>query len=183
MSSDDNEFAVAANFIDRAQEPSEITGKIIEKYFKNSVTEKLDSYIPVFKSLTNTDNFPLLFHCVAGKDRTGIVSAFLLGILDVNESVIIEDYLLTNKLREKDMQLKEKQIRDHLFETTENGSEKLIEERMEIAQSLLYAKESFITLIFDEVKKNFGTWDNFRLNGLKIDNERFKKLTDFLLTN
>ena len=183
VSSDDNEFAVAANFIDRAQEPSEITGKIIEKYFKNSVTEKLDSYIPVFKSLTNTDNFPLLFHCVAGKDRTGIVSAFLLGILDVNESVIIEDYLLTNKLREKDMQLKEKQIRDHLFETTENGSEKLIEERMEIAQSLLYAKESFITLIFDEVKKNFGTWDNFRLNGLKIDNERFKKLTDFLLTD
>ena len=183
VSSDDNEFAVAANFIDRAQEPSEITGKIIEKYFKNSVTEKLDSYIPVFKSLTNTDNFPLLFHCVAGKDRTGIVSAFLLGILDVNESVIIEDYLLTNKLREKDMQLKEKQIRDHLFETTENGSEKLIEERMEIAQSLLYAKGSFITLIFDEVKKNFGTWDNFRLNGLKIDNERFKKLTDFLLTD
>ena len=183
VSSDDNEFAVAANFIDRAQEPSEITGKIIEKYFKNSVTEKLDSYIPVFKSLTNTDNFPLLFHCVAGKDRTGIVSAFLLGILDVNESVIIEDYLLTNKLREKDMQLKEKQIRDHLFETTENGSEKLIEERMEIAQSLLYAKKSFITLIFDEVKKNFGTWDNFRLNGLKIDNERFKKLTDFLLTD
>ena len=110
VSSDDNEFAVAANFIDRAQEPSEITGKIIEKYFKNSVTEKLDSYIPVFKSLTNTDNFPLLFHCVAGKDRTGIVSAFLLGILDVNESVIIEDYLLTNKLREKDMQLKEKQL-------------------------------------------------------------------------
>ena len=183
VSSDDNEFAVAANFIDRAQEPSEITGKIIEKYFKNSVTEKLDSYIPVFKSLTNTDNFPLLFHCVAGKDRTGIVSAFLLGILDVNESVIIEDYLLTNKLREKDMQLKEKQIRDHLFETTENDSEKLIEERMEIAQSLLYAKENFITLIFDEVKKNFGTWDNFRLNGLKIDNERFKKLTDFLLTD
>ncbi len=81
------------------------------------------------------------------------------------------------------MQLKEKQIIDHLFETTENGSEKLIEERMEIAQSLLYAKESFITLIFDEVKKNFGTWDNFRLNGLKIDNERFKKLTDFLLTD
>ena len=81
------------------------------------------------------------------------------------------------------MQLKEKQIRDHLVETTENGSEKLIEERMEIAQSLLYAKENFITSVFDEVKKSFGTWDNFRLNGLKIDNERFKKLTDFLLTD
>jgi len=183
VSSDDNEFAVAANFLNGEQLPNEITGNIIEKYFKNSVTEKLDSYIPVFESLTNSDNFPLLFHCVAGKDRTGIVSAFLLGILDVNESVIIEDYLLTNKLREKDMQLKEKQIRDHLVETTKNGSKKLIEERMKIAQSLLYAKESFITSVFDEVKKSFGTWDNFRLNGLKIDNERFKELKNFLLTD
>lgn len=182
VSSDDNEFAVAANFLNGEQLPNEITGNIIEQYFKSSVTEKLDSYIPVFESLTNTDNLPLLFHCVAGKDRTGIVSAFLLGILDVNESVIIEDYLLTNKLRKKDMQLKEKQIRDHLVKTTENGAEKLIEERMEIAQSLLYAKESFITSVFDEVKKSFGTWDNFRLNGLKIDNERFKELKNFLLT-
>ena len=147
------------------------------------ISEKLDSYIPVFESLTNPDNFPLLFHCVAGKDRTGIVSAFLLGILDVDESVIIEDYLLTNKLREKEMQLKEKQIRDHLVETTENSSETLIEERMEIAQSLLYAKENFITSVFDEVKKNFGNWDNFRLNGLKISDERVKKLKNFLLTD
>ena len=183
VSSDDNEFAVAANFLNGEQLPTEITGKIIEKYFKNSVTEKLDSYIPVFESLTNPDNFPLLFHCVAGKDRTGIVSAFLLGILDVDESVIIEDYLLTNKLREKEMRLKEKQIRNHLVETTENGSEKLIEERMEIAQSLLYAKENFITSVFDEVKKSFGTWDSFRLNGLKISDERVKKLKNFLLTD
>jgi len=181
VSSDDNEFAVAANFLNGAQLPTEITGKIIEKYFKNSVTEKLDSYIPVFESLTNPDNFPLLFHCVAGKDRTGIVSAFLLGILDIDESVIIEDYLLTNKLREKEMQLKEKQIRDHLVKTTENNSEKLIEERMEIAQSLLYAKENFITSVFDEIRKSFGTWDDFRLNGLKIDNERFEELKNFLL--
>ncbi len=126
VSSDDNEFAVAANFLNGEELPTEITGKIIEKYFKNSVTEKLDSYIPVFESLTNPDNFPLLFHCVAGKDRTGIVSAFLLGILDVDESVIIEDYLLTNKLREKEMRLKEKQIRDHLVETTETVPKNLL---------------------------------------------------------
>ena len=180
VSSDDNEFTVAANFLDGEDIPTEMSGKIIEKYFKNSVSEKLDSYIPVFESLTNPDNFPLLFHCVAGKDRTGIVSAFLLGILDVNESVIIEDYLLTNKLREKEMQLKEKQIRDHLVE---NKSEKLVEEYMDIAGSLLYAKESFITSVFEEVKRNFGTWDNFRLNGLKINNERFEDLKNFLLTD
>jgi len=183
VSSDDNEFAIAANFLNGEDIPTEMSGKIIEKYFKNSVSEKLNYYVPVFESLTNTDNFPLLFHCVAGKDRTGIVSAFLLGILDVDESVIIEDYLLTNKLREKEMQLKEKQIRDHLVETVENKSEKLVEEYMDIAGSLLYAKESFITSVFEEVKRNFGTWDNFRLNGLKISDERVKELKNFLLTD
>ena len=183
VSSDDNEFAIAANFLNGEDIPTEMSGKIIEKYFKNSVSEKLNYYVPVFESLTNTDNFPLLFHCVAGKDRTGIVSAFLLGILDVDESVIIEDYLLTNKLREKEMQLKEKQIRDHLVETVENKSEKLVEEYMDIVGSLLYAKESFITSVFEEVKRNFGTWDNFRLNGLKISDERVKELKNFLLTD
>ncbi len=54
---------------------------------------------------------------------------------------------------------------------------------MEIAQSLLYAKENFITSVFDEVKKSFGTWDSFRLNGLKISDERVKELKNFLLTD
>jgi len=54
---------------------------------------------------------------------------------------------------------------------------------MDIAGSLLYAKESFITSVFEEVKRNFGTWDNFRLNGLKINNERFEDLKNFLLTD
>ena len=63
VSSDDNEFAVAANFMNGKEVPTKISAKIIEKYFKNSVNEKLDSYVPVFESLTDPDNFPLLFHC------------------------------------------------------------------------------------------------------------------------
>ncbi len=183
VSSDDNEFAVAANFLSGQQLPTKNTGKIIEQYFRNSITEKLDSYVPVFESLTNYKNFPLLFHCVAGKDRTGIVSAFLLGILDVEESVIIDDYLLTNQLRKKEMQKREKQIKKHLIENSEKISQTEIEERMEIANSLLYAKENFITSAFTEIRRVFGTWEKFRLDGLKIDNKRFQELKKFLLVD
>ena len=38
---------------------------------------------------------PTVFHCVAGKDRTGIVAALVLGLLGVNDDDIVADYALT----------------------------------------------------------------------------------------
>jgi protein-tyrosine phosphatase len=40
---------------------------------------------------------PLLFHCAAGKDRTGLATAMLLGILGVSDDTILDDYELTTK--------------------------------------------------------------------------------------
>ncbi|TAM00563.1 MAG: tyrosine-protein phosphatase [Paraburkholderia sp.] len=37
-----------------------------------------------------------LFHCTAGKDRAGWIAAILLTLADVPQSVVIQDYLLTN---------------------------------------------------------------------------------------
>lgn len=41
---------------------------------------------------------PLVFHCTAGKDRTGFAAALLLGALGVAHDDIVHDYLLTNRL-------------------------------------------------------------------------------------
>ena len=41
---------------------------------------------------------PLVFHCAAGKDRTGITAAVLLGLLGVADDVILDDYELTSAL-------------------------------------------------------------------------------------
>ncbi len=41
-------------------------------------------------------NVPLIVHCAAGKDRTGIAIAVLLKALGVPRDTIVEDYLLTN---------------------------------------------------------------------------------------
>ncbi len=40
---------------------------------------------------------PALFHCAAGKDRTGLISAVVLGLLEVEESHIVEDYVFTSR--------------------------------------------------------------------------------------
>lgn len=42
---------------------------------------------------------PVLFHCTAGKDRTGVAAALLLRTLGVSREDILADYLLTNEYR------------------------------------------------------------------------------------
>ena len=41
---------------------------------------------------------PTVFHCVAGKDRTGIVAALVLGLLGVSDEDIVADYALTGEV-------------------------------------------------------------------------------------
>lgn len=51
--------------------------------------------------LTNTQpDQSVVFHCAAGKDRTGIAAMLILGTLGVSEETIIQDYLLTNAVFE-----------------------------------------------------------------------------------
>lgn len=50
-----------------------------------------------FHFLAQEENYPILFHCSAGKDRTGILTALLLESLGTPRSVITEDYLASQK--------------------------------------------------------------------------------------
>jgi protein-tyrosine phosphatase len=45
--------------------------------------------------VTEPANLPLVFHCAAGKDRTGVLAALVLDIVGVDPEVIVDDYLIT----------------------------------------------------------------------------------------
>ena len=51
----------------------------------------------VFEVLADAGAYPVLLHCTAGKDRTGVITALLLSILGVDRTVIEADYALTNR--------------------------------------------------------------------------------------
>ena len=57
-------------------------------------TAEMRKFIDVILS---SNGRPVLFHCTAGKDRTGFAAAILLRILGVPQDVVMQDYLLTNK--------------------------------------------------------------------------------------
>src|SRR3981081_3688829 len=52
----------------------------------------------LFATLSDGRHRPLVFHCTAGKDRTGFASALLLTLLGVPWDAVMEDYLRTNEL-------------------------------------------------------------------------------------
>ena len=43
----------------------------------------------------NEANYPMVYHCAIGRDRTGTVTILILGLLGVDEETIIRDYLLS----------------------------------------------------------------------------------------
>lgn len=63
-----------------------------------------EGFRTIFSHLA-VDPFPLVINCFAGKDRTGLTSALILGALGVPESEIVADYALSERHMSRLMQI------------------------------------------------------------------------------
>ena len=61
------------------------------------LTEFRNDWQMFFKLLAERDVYPLLFHCSAGRDRTGVGAAMLLEMLGVSRERIVADFLVSNE--------------------------------------------------------------------------------------
>lgn len=59
------------------------------------LTRRPETVVGAVRDAMRPEGHPVLFHCAAGKDRTGVVAALLLALLDVPDDDIVEDYLLS----------------------------------------------------------------------------------------
>ena len=58
----------------------------------------------LFTGLIDHGALPAVFHCHAGKDRTGVVAAVLLEALGIQRRVVLDDYELTARYRQRSQQ-------------------------------------------------------------------------------
>lgn len=65
------------------------------------VNEAKAQYAGFFQLLADSANTPLLCHCSAGKDRTGLAAALFLTALGVDRELIYADYMLSARLAEE----------------------------------------------------------------------------------
>jgi protein-tyrosine phosphatase len=62
------------------------------------LTERAASFRGILETVASAREGATLIHCAAGKDRTGLVCALLLGAAGVPEEVIVEDYALSQRI-------------------------------------------------------------------------------------
>lgn len=74
-----------------------VAEELMKELYRALVSDQAHRYAEFFEHLLDTDT-PLVFHCTAGKDRTGFAAALTLHALGVPREVVLQDYLLTNAL-------------------------------------------------------------------------------------
>lgn len=57
-----------------------------------------DALVRAFDAVAERRDGAVVFHCSAGKDRTGVLAALLLSVLGVSSEDIVADYVLTNSV-------------------------------------------------------------------------------------
>lgn len=65
--------------------------------YREFVREQSHQFAGLFASLINHAPTPMMMHCSAGKDRTGIAAALLLTTIGVSRSDAVDDYLLSRE--------------------------------------------------------------------------------------
>ncbi|MBN8952476.1 MULTISPECIES: tyrosine-protein phosphatase [unclassified Rhizobium] len=66
--------------------------------YVRALRERREAICAVLSLIADADDGVVLFHCTAGKDRTGIIAALLLLTAGVDTTTILEDYSLTGSL-------------------------------------------------------------------------------------
>jgi protein-tyrosine phosphatase len=72
------------------------TAALMVELYRGLVNDQSHRFAELFEMLLDTDA-PVVMHCTAGKDRTGIAAALLLLALGVPRDVVEQDYLLSNE--------------------------------------------------------------------------------------
>ena len=138
-------------------------------YYSNT-TFLADRYKPFFdKLLFLPDEDALLFHCTAGKDRTGIGAALLLYALGVPYKTIEEDYMASNIYRREsnammvDQMMKYKHI------------------NQQVAEDIISVKPEYLQATFDAINKQYGSVDAFLRGPLALNDAKLTVLKNKFL--
>jgi protein tyrosine/serine phosphatase len=92
---------------------------------------------------------PVLVHCTAGKDRTGVVVALVLGLLGVADDDIVADYALSETAMQE------------MVAYFESRSEEAREALAPIRSAVIAASPETMRLFLEELRATYGSVEGY----------------------
>lgn len=136
------------------------------------------AYADLLKQISDPAHWPILWHCTLGKDRAGLGAAIVLLVLGVPEEVIMEDYLLSNTYRAREMQ---RELSDFKQSQPPGRDEPRAKHDAQVYQALLEARPEYLQAALDEMVKEYGSIEAYLHQGLGITPEQRRNLQSQLL--
>ena len=131
-------------------------------------------FTPQFNEFVHTvlaaDGAPVLWHCTAGKDRTGFAAAILLRILGVPQETIMQDYMAS---RAPALEARTGQLRMLELFKGEEAAQKLA--------IIMGVEEAWLKAGFAQIDTTWESFDNYVENGLQLSAEDIQRLRHKLL--
>ncbi len=116
--------------------------------------------------VADPDAAPLVFHCISGKDRTGLVAAFTLHLLGVSDDDVADDYALSEPAEEANFNWYAARDPEHTFRRSENYA--------------IVPREAMLTL-FDDLRGKHGSIRGFT-RSVGVTDEHVESMRKHLLT-
>lgn len=132
--------------------------RMMQELYRGLVTERADRFAEFFARLLAADE-AVVFHCTAGKDRTGVAAALLLHALGVDDEAVAQDYLLTNAVYRRPEALR--------------GRLDLPEEVLQVLWSV---QPGFLAAALDEIARDFGSVDRYLAERLGVGADERRRL-------
>jgi protein-tyrosine phosphatase len=156
-----------AIFIDRRR----LEHAMEKAYTKVMIDRNADVFGAVLRHLADADNLPAVFHCTAGKDRTGVTAALVLAALGVPDDVIIADYTLSNHYYDSVYAFTQRAIRPVAF----------LGVRVEDLQPLLIADAEKMRFTLEYVREHYGSVADYLRSTAGVDDAMIDRLKANLL--
>jgi protein-tyrosine phosphatase len=135
--------------------------------FTSKYTGQLAAFM---QEILDADGAPVVWHCTAGKDRTGIAAALLLRILGVPQATVVDDYMLS-----KDQALQARRFDLFMLDLFKG------QEAADKVRLLLGVEERWLAAAFARIDQDWGDFDSYRRQGLGVSDDEVARLQAALL--